>query len=65
MQDVTAETVARGLLFGWITRCGWLQTITTDHARQFESQMFHALANACGIHLSRTTAFHQAAKGLV
>lgn len=65
MQDITAETVARALLSGWITRYGCPQTITTDQGRQFESQLFHALANVCGIHLSRTTAFHPAANGLV
>jgi len=65
MQDITAETVARALLSGWITRYGCPQTITTDQGRQFELQLFHALANACGIHLSRTTAFHPAANGFV
>jgi len=65
MQDIMAETVARALLSGWITRYGCPQTITTDQGRQFESQLFHALANTCGIHLSRMTAFHPAANGLV
>jgi hypothetical protein len=32
-----------------------------DQRRQFESQLFHALT----IHLSRTTAYHSAANGLV
>jgi cleavage and polyadenylation specificity factor subunit 1 len=59
LQDITAETVARVLLSG----CP--RTITTDQGRQFESQLFHSLANMCGIHLSRTTAFHPAANGLV
>jgi hypothetical protein len=57
--------VARALLSGWITRYGCPQTITTDQGRQFESQLFHSLARMCGIHLSRTTAFHPAANGLV
>ena len=65
LQDITAETVARALLSGWITRYGCPHTITTDQGRQFESQLFHSLANMCGIHLSRTTAFHPAANGLV
>jgi len=65
LQDITAETVSRALLSGWISRYGCPQTITTDQGRQFESQLFHSLANMCGIHLSRTTAFHRAANGLV
>jgi len=65
LQDITAETVAHALLSGWITHYGCPHTITTDQGRQFESQLFHSLAKMCGIHLSRTTAFHPAANGLV
>ena len=64
LPDITAETVARTLLSGWITHFGCPQT-TTDQGRQLKSQLFHSLATICGIHLSRTTAFHPAANGLV
>jgi hypothetical protein len=57
--------VARALLSGWVTRYGCLQTITTNHGRQFESQFFHSLARISGVHLSRKTAFHLAVNGLV
>jgi transposase InsO family protein len=63
--DITADTVARALLTDWISRFGWPQTITTDQGRQFESQLFKSLANMCGIQLSRKTAHHPVANGLV
>jgi cleavage and polyadenylation specificity factor subunit 1 len=63
--DITADTVARALLTGWISRFGCLQTIITDQGRQFESQLFQSLARICGIELSGTTAHHPAADGLV
>jgi len=65
LQDITAGTVAQALLSGWIARYGYPQTIITDQGRQIESLLFNSLANMCGIRLSRTTAFHPAANGLV
>jgi transposase InsO family protein len=62
---ITADTVARALLTGWISRFCCPQTITTDQGRQFESQLFHSLARLCGIQLSRTNAHHPSANGLV
>jgi hypothetical protein len=65
MVDITADTVARTTLAGWISRHGCPHTITTDEGRQFESNLWPKLASLCGIHLTRTTAFHPAAKGMV
>jgi hypothetical protein len=63
--DITADTVARVLLTGWISRFGCPQTITTDQGHQFEPQLFNSLARLCDIQLSRTTAHHPASNGLV
>jgi cleavage and polyadenylation specificity factor subunit 1 len=63
--DITVETVARALVAGWISRFGCPQTITTDQGRQFDSQLFRSLARMYGTQLSRTTAHHLAANGLV
>ncbi|PNF24695.1 hypothetical protein B7P43_G17564 [Cryptotermes secundus] len=63
--DITADTVARAPLTGWISRFCCPQTITTDQGRQFESQLFQSLARLCGIQLSRTTAHLPAANGIV
>jgi transposase InsO family protein len=63
--DITTDTVARALSTSWISRFGWPQTVTTDQGRQFESQLCRSLAKLCGIQLSRTTAHHPAANGLV
>jgi cleavage and polyadenylation specificity factor subunit 1 len=63
--DITAETVARALLTGCISRFGYPQTITTNQGREFESQMFHSLARLCEIQLSRTTTYYPEANGLL
>jgi transposase InsO family protein len=44
---------------------GCASRVARDQGRQFESQPFHSLATLCGIQLSRTTAYHPAANGLV
>jgi cleavage and polyadenylation specificity factor subunit 1 len=62
---ITANTMERALLTGWISRFGCPQTITTDQGRQVESQLFRSLANLCAIQPSRTTAHNTADNGLV
>jgi hypothetical protein len=63
--DITADTVTRAHLTGWISRFDFRQTIATDQGRQFESQLFHSMAKLCGIQLSLTTAHHPTANGIM
>jgi transposase InsO family protein len=63
--DITADSVGRALLTGWISHFGCPQTINTDQGCQFESQLFDFLAELCGVQLSWTTAHHPTANGLM
>lgn len=65
LQDITAETVAKGLLNGWISRFGCPVDIVTDRGSQFESALFKTLSHLVGFQHKRTTAYHPACNGLV
>ncbi|CAK9832763.1 Transposon Ty3-I Gag-Pol polyprotein [Anthophora retusa] len=65
MEEATAESVARALVSGWISRYGVPRKITTDQGRQYESQLFKELTHLTGTTHLTTTAYHPAANGMV
>lgn len=48
LRDITANTVAKNLIFGWIARFGIPKRISTDQGTQFESLLFNQLNNLLG-----------------
>ena len=62
--DITAESVARAFVFGWIARFGVPSKIITDRDWQFESNLWAQLNCLFGTHRQRTTAY-PAANGTV
>ena len=65
LTDITAVTVARAFISGWISRFGAPSTITTDRGAQFESNLWHELMCLLSTTRIQTTAYHPAANGLV
>ncbi len=65
LTSITAETVARAFVCGWIARFGVPSSIVTDRGRQFESRLWAHLMTLLGVKRSRTTAYHPQANGMV
>ncbi|XP_037503479.1 uncharacterized protein LOC119378389 [Rhipicephalus sanguineus] len=63
--DIAAETVAQAFVATWVSRYGCPLRITTDRGRQFQSNLFSALARLLGTRLQFTTAYHPASNGMV
>ncbi|XP_055603905.1 protein NYNRIN-like [Uranotaenia lowii] len=62
---MTAITVARAFINGWIARFGVPTHVTTDCGRQFESELFNTLTKLLGITHLRTTPYHPQANGQI
>ena len=65
MPHITAETVARTFVSGWIARFGVPGNITTDRGRQFESQRWVQLLQQIGCKCRHTTAYHPITNGII
>lgn len=61
IKDITAETVTKMLVSGWISQFGVPSIIVTDRDSQFESHLWTQLHQFFGIHRQRTTAYQPAA----
>jgi len=55
---MSAHTVASTLVTNWIARFGVPDVITTDHGRQFESNLMRELNSTFGIQHVRTSPYH-------
>lgn len=63
--DITAESVAKAFLIGWVARFGCPTDIVTDRGKQFESALFQQLSKTIGFKHRKTTAYHPQCNGLI
>ncbi|GBM97987.1 Pro-Pol polyprotein [Araneus ventricosus] len=63
--DQSADTIARTFLFGWISRFGVPEKVTSDRGTNFQSNLFSSLSKFLGVEQTRTTAYHPQSNGAV
>ncbi|GFW17850.1 transposon Tf2-6 polyprotein [Trichonephila clavipes] len=64
-EDMLAETTARALLNGWISRFGTPVTIATDQGTNFESSLMRELTNMMGSHRIHSASYHPQSNGMI
>ncbi|GBN08040.1 hypothetical protein AVEN_80379-1 [Araneus ventricosus] len=62
--DQSADTIARTFLFGWISRFGVPEKVTSDRGTNFQNNLF-SLSKFLGVEQTRTTAYHPQSNGAV
>ena len=65
LPDMEAETVARTLVDGFITRYGVPDQVHSDQGRQFSSAVFREAMKLLGVRLSRSSPYHPQGAGQV
>jgi len=65
ISSISAENVAKHFINSWIARYGVPSQVITDQGRQFESNLFQALAKRLGFKHIHTTPYHPQSNGLV
>lgn len=65
IKDITAETVAKVIYDGWITRFGICRYLTSDQGRQYESSLFSELMKCMGIDKIRSSPYHPQSNGAI
>jgi hypothetical protein len=63
LRDITAETVARTFVDGWVSRFGSPIQVITDQGSQYESELFSELCKRLGIDKVRTSGYHPQCQG--
>ncbi|KHJ40424.1 integrase core domain protein, partial [Trichuris suis] len=63
--EISAKTIARTFLEGWISRFGIPSRITTDRGRQFDSELWASFSKLLGCQHIATSAYHPQSNGLV
>jgi IS30 family transposase len=65
LKSTTAAACADALLWGWVSRFGVPEDITSDRGLQFSSEVWAALCQRLGIKHHMTKAYHPQANDLV